>query len=117
MVFAYPLGNPISNLPAINRAAFGTANAACEGIYIQALGLIKLLLAFLQQRLNFIEDITVKQRSMGAFGIVHVFLATVLKLPEGNSGISIGLLVVAVTDIAFVGKNVLNFCGCPCFLA
>ena len=54
---------------------------------------------------------------MGAFGIVHVFLATVLKLPEGNSGISIGLLVVAVTDIAFVGKNVLDFCGCPCFLA
>ena len=54
---------------------------------------------------------------MGTSGIVHVLLSTVLILTEGNSCITIGLLVFAISLVSLIRKDECHSGGCPLALS
>jgi hypothetical protein len=102
----YPFDCPATNLPMIERAAFGTLNAARKWIYDLFFGFGKPIFARLKERLHLLIDFSVDEWRMGIRCIIHVLLATICGLLKGNGGIPECLLIAAVPGISLVGEYI-----------
>ena len=71
----------------------------------------------MQQCLNLLEGLPVYNRIMSFAGIEHIFLTAVLRLLERNGGVSICLLISAVTHVTLIGENIGYLCGSPLLFA
>ena len=67
--------------------------------------------------MRFIKYIFLDNGSVCAGGIVHIFFAAVLGLLERHSRVTVCFLIVAVSDIPFVGEHIGDFSGFPFFFA
>lgn len=113
----YPFDCSVPNLPAKDRA--GIRNTECgslEGRY-SVVRTLKTVLSVLQQCLNLLEGLPVYNRIMSFAGIEHIFLTAVLRLLERNGGVSICLLISAVTHVTLIGENIGYLCGSPLLFA
>ena len=57
-------------------------------------GFGELFFSFFEKNLDFLKQVFFHDGSVGASGVVHIFLATVLGLLEGHSRAAIGFLIV-----------------------
>lgn len=67
--------------------------------------------------MRFIKGFFLDNGSVCAGGIVHIFLAAVLGLLERHGRVTVCFLIVAISDIPFIGEHIGYFSGFPFFLA
>ena len=112
-----PFDSTASNLTAIERAAFGTSNAARKRIDIECCGFGELFFSLFEKDLYFSKDFLLNDGGVSFGGVVHIFLATVFGLLERNCGIPGGFLIVAISDVSLIGEHIGDFGGLPFLLA
>lgn len=112
-----PFDTSAANFPAIERAAFGTSNAARKRVDILCRGFGELFFSFFEKHLDFLKQVFFHDGSVGAGGVVHIFLATVLGLLEGHSRAAVGFLITAVSDISLIGEHIGDLGGFPFLFA
>ena len=76
-------------------------------------GFGELLFSFFEKNLDFIKQVFFHDGSVGAGGVVHIFLATVLGLLEGHSRTAVGFLITAVSDVSLIGEHIGDLGGFP----
>lgn len=80
-------------------------------------GFGELFFSFFEKHLDFLKQVFFHDGSVGAGGVVHIFLATVLGLLEGHSRAAVGFLITAVSDISLIGEHIGDLGGFPFLFA
>ena len=70
------------------------------------MALVNCSFLFFEKHLDFLKQVFFHDGSVGAGGVVHIFLATVLGLLEGHIRAAVGFLITAVSDISLIGEQI-----------